>query len=119
MTVANNLTINGTIVQENWTAPALLNGWVNINPAVRNPAGYFRDKNGIVHLRGAVKSGAVPSIIFTLPVGYRPAYREIQPVISANILGQCIINANGDVTAQTGNSASFYLDGITFRASGY
>lgn len=90
--------------------------------ATYNPAGYFRDKNGIVHLRGLVKSGTMGATIFTLPEGYRPAYRELQPVIAnatPNIIGRCDIYTNGNVNATSGNNGWYSLDGTTFRASGY
>lgn len=40
--------------QEDWQTPQLNDPWVNYS-AEYNPAGYFRDSLGIVHLRGLVK----------------------------------------------------------------
>ena len=43
------------------------------------PAGYVRDRDGIVHLTNAVlPCGDVPELIFTLPPGYRPEYVQFQ-----------------------------------------
>ena len=115
-----DITITGTIAQDAWTNVNFENSWVNFSPPGHNPAGYFRDKNGIVHLRGVVCNGVINESIFTLPAGYRPAYREVYAVLtSPNNIGRCDILASGAVSAFTGNNGWFTLDGITFRANGY
>jgi len=115
--VLGNLALSGVIVQDDWVDPPLLSGWVNYSSEY-NPAGYFRDKQGIVHLRGLVKNGAIVGTIFTLPGGYRPAHRELMIVMTnPNVAGRCDIDANGNVIAMQGNAGWFSLDGITFRAA--
>jgi len=108
-----------TISQEDWIAPTLLNSWINYGGGY-NPAGYFKDSFGIVHLRGTVKSGTIGQAIFTLPVGYRPAYKEILITIShdgANEkLSRCDVQADGNVVSCFGSNTYYSLDGITFRA---
>ncbi len=61
---------------EPWIAPSLSNNWANYG-APFGDAGYFIDPEGIVHLKGLVKCATgtpVATVLFTLPVGYRPAY---------------------------------------------
>lgn len=62
------------------TAPALGDGWSNYsdNEPPKAPIGYFKTRDGWVFLRGFVASaaGANPTL-FTLPLGYRPPYREV------------------------------------------
>ena len=85
-----------------------------------SPTGYFKDSMGIVHLRGvAMDYSSTSNVIFTLPEGYRPAYRELHVVITASAtLGRIDIISNGNVTLQAGASGtSVSLDGITFRAA--
>ena len=102
--------------EEPWQTPSLLNGWVTYDNGY-NPPGYFKDSFGIVHLRGLVKDG-VRTTIFTLPVGYRPAFRELQAVLTwGNTIGQLDIQTNGQVLMNLGNNAWFSLDGVTFRAA--
>ncbi|KCZ70543.1 hypothetical protein ANME2D_02563 [Candidatus Methanoperedens nitroreducens] len=114
--INGNMVISGEIIQESWIAPALENGWQKYD-AIYNPPGYFRDKNGIVHLRGMVKMGGIGTSIFTLPKGYRPEYRELQPVqTNPNAIGRCDILPDGKVVASGGNNGWFSLDGITFLA---
>jgi hypothetical protein len=91
------------------------------------PAGFYKDHNGVVHLQGFVVAGAPPAgAVFTLPPGYRPAAGSIiffeqfpaaQTVIVAGtgtssgglaIDGKIITEPEGPVS----------LDGITFRAAG-
>jgi len=112
------ISLSHTIEQQSWVAPTLLNSWANYG-SPHNTAGYFRDKNGIVHLKGVVKDGAA-NAIFTLPTGYRPAAQELQPVqTSPNAIGRCDIKTDGTVEKNAGSTTWFSLDGITFRADGY
>jgi hypothetical protein len=81
-----------------------------------NPPGYFKDSFGIVHLRGLVRGGA--GTIFILPVGYRPAFRELQAVqTNNNTIGRLDVLTDGQVFMQNGNNGWFSLDGATFRAA--
>ena len=106
--------------QAGWTAPTLLNSWVNYS-GVHNPAGYFRDSFGIVHLRGLLKDGIIDQPMFVLPTGYRPGYKEILRTASfsggADVLGRANIETNGSVIPAVGGNTWFSLDGITFRAA--
>ncbi|MFH1318547.1 MAG: hypothetical protein ABIH71_05985, partial [Candidatus Omnitrophota bacterium] len=118
-----DLTISGTIAQDSWSAPSFTNSWSNFGGAF-SPAGYFRDKNGIVHLRGFVNNGTIGSAMFTLPAGYRPSYQEVHIALTmtsglAYAYGRLDIEANGAVTSKTGGNYFVSLDGITFRANGY
>ena len=55
---------------ESWQEPILLFGWDHDT----RPARYRIDQLGIVHLRGAVKSGTSGTTVFQLPAGYRPGW---------------------------------------------
>ena len=112
---SKNIDISGTIVQEDWVTPPLLNGWVRYSNEY-NPPGYFRDKQGIVHLRGLVRSGTVGAAVFQLPAGYRPQFRQLHAVqTNANTIGRCDIDVSGNVIVESGNNVFVSLDGITFR----
>lgn len=59
-------------------APAFQNSWVAYDAAGTGwaqPA--FMRKNGVVHLKGMIKSGTDAVAMFTLPAGYRPAENHI------------------------------------------
>jgi hypothetical protein len=101
--------------QGTWIAPTLINGWQDYG-ADYNATEYFRDSNGIVHLRGLVKNGTLGLTVFTLPVGYRPVARELHVCNSAGAFGRVDVFANGDVIIQTGGPGWVALDGITFMA---
>ena len=121
--------------------PKFENGWVNRGGSVDEPAGFYRDQEGIVHLQGQIvqPTGPAGTVIFQLPPGYRPDRGKILRVpISAcdcvnsalqlittgslNIWGPGVsAGTNGAVTLDpntvvpVGNSIS--LDGISFRAA--
>jgi hypothetical protein len=116
-----------------WIAATLTNGWLQYGSPYA-PAGYWKNTDGVVYLRGVVKSGPVTgsaakspgwtprsaanAAIFTLPVGYRPDKGLVIPVISNNTVGRIDINTDGTVVAAVGNNISFSLDGISFPAFG-
>jgi hypothetical protein len=100
------------------------------------PAGFYKDKEGIVHLSGAVQSGS-SGYIFTLPPGYRPADKKV--VALTAYCGDCTVtDSNNDHTPSTSEAVLVYggnidpsvdglvafntgvhrvmLDGLTFRA---
>lgn len=98
-----------------WTAPTFQNSWVNFGGTL-GTAGY-RKANGIVYLRGIIKSGTINTVAFNLPAGYRPAADTRFPSVSNSAFGSCIVDTSGNVTPQVGNNASFSLDGILFFTS--
>ena len=116
--------VNGP-VQEDWINVNFNAGWNNYDEKSYNSAGYFRDTNGIVHLRGAVvcaEDSKLKEPVFTLPESYRPAKNELYIVASCGDTTQfktvtCKVSSNGDVAYNNGASKNYgiFLDGITFR----
>lgn len=92
--------------------PKFQNSWVNFD--VARPARFRKYPDGRVRLAGAVKTGTVPSAIFTLPVGYRPSALTAIPVSSNGVYGQVLLYTTGVVEANAGQSANFLLDGVEF-----
>mgnify|MGYP000406658769 CR=1 FL=1 len=109
-----------------WTAPTLLNSWVNYGAAY-NTAGYMKDAQGFVHLRGLVKTGVAGTVIFILPAGYRPVKQELH-IVNTYIgatndswdetadYPRIDITTSGDVECVVGFAGWVSLDGITFKA---
>ena len=101
-----------------WNAPTLTGGWSNYSGF--NPAGYIKDANGIVRLRGLVKDGAAnPSHIMTLPAGFRPPYTCIFTVHAGGPgEARLDVDPSGPVYINNytggGNNGFVSLDGITF-----
>ena len=116
ITVGGNLSVTGTIRGDDtgWIAPTLLNSWVNYGGS-HAIAGY-RKIGMVVYLRGLLKNGsAANAVFFTLPSGYRPAYKLI--FTSFSTAGACRIDVdtNGNVNAYTNGSTTWTaLDGISF-----
>ncbi|MBG9795288.1 hypothetical protein ABD76_23625 [Paenibacillus dendritiformis] len=109
-----------------WITPTLLNGWVSWGERWTPPQ-YYKDDNGIVHLRGLVKGGVIDGgkAMFVLPKGYRPSHSSAHVTYSQ---GAGVTEANGviariDVSGETGSvyptrgsNELFSLEGISFRA---
>ena len=72
-TLAGPAISTATITEEDWTAPSLLNSWVNY-AAGYQAARYRKDSNGIVHIEGTIKTGTTTAgtVLFALPAAYRP-----------------------------------------------
>src|SRR5713226_1140949 len=83
-------------------APVFQNGWARyaasstpLNTDV-SPTSFAKDAQGIVRLRGASKGGTVGTVGFTLPAGYRPAFRMTFITIG-DTATRTDVFANGDV----------------------
>ncbi len=88
--------------------------------AMRRRPDFIRDADGSIRLRGqltcAVGGNAakrvLPLVVFTLPEGYRPAYRHRLPVLSRGKLGVLEIEVGGDVVLVKGAIDDLSLDGV-------
>lgn len=76
----------------------------------------MRDANGWVHLRGSIVPNGSTGVMFTLPVGYRPAYENSPPIVADHGGGRLQILTNGQVTYNlNGTDAYISLVGVRFR----
>jgi hypothetical protein len=87
-------------------------------------AGFYKDRAGVVHLKGLVEGVAAPGeTIFILPPSYRPSeVRLFSSVCFDNTIGDCRVDVepNGEVNyvVQAGGTGPFgylTLEGISFR----
>lgn len=107
-----------------WTSYDLMNNWVDYSPTFA-PHAFTRTKDGVVVLKGLIKNGTASwdTPIFTLPVGYRPAYRLIFYVGSYNSslgsgYGRIDVLTNGEVRFMQGTANWISMDSIKFLPSG-
>lgn len=101
--------------------PAFQNSWVNFG-GTYPVAAYRKDPNGMVEIKGTVKSGTISNAIFTLPAGYRPLEERYYPVSTGSnatganqVFGAVDIVNDGRVYPLLGNTAFFNIN-LTFRA---
>lgn len=100
-----------------WIAPTLQNSWVNYGSGYID-AGYRKRVDGVVELRGLVKNGSgIPTVVFTLPSGYRPSGLINFPVVSASAFGAIAIDSSGNVTIFAGSTVNLSLNGILFSTN--
>ena len=120
-TLTNKTLTEPVITPESWTSVTFQNSWSNYSGAsgTYNSTQYYKTPDGLVHIKGLVTGGSSASaVIFTLPVGYRPAQRCIYTGYSAAGVCRIDITDTGTVFVNTGGSTSFTsLDGIIFRAA--
>lgn len=93
------------------------NNWVNTDAAF--PARVIRSGN-VVRLEGLIRNGATAAatVVTTLPVGFRPSRKIIQPLwTSGNAVGYATVNINGQVQATVFKSAGTSLDAVSFIAA--
>jgi hypothetical protein len=109
---------------ENGSGNAVVEGLPGVH---LNPVGFWKDKEGVVHLQGIAqvgKGGTGIVSIFTLPAGFRPASGAIIIQAPAGPENPAVIggsNASFPGTDLSGKVAGneeklSVLDGITFRA---
>jgi hypothetical protein len=101
-----------------WISPTFTDNWQTYPGGTWNDAGYYKDSENRVHLRGAVSDGTVGNgaEIFILPAGFRPAKRELFVVITNQLLGRVDISTDGRVIPHTTNNAWVSLDNLSFKA---
>ena len=110
-------------------------GWEDFG-APYGGASYYRDNQRVVHLSGVSKSRSFQAVqlpyplppsnlcgygesatMFVLPVGYRPAAREIFAIDSSSAHGRVDVAPDGEVICVSGVGDQYVsLDGIAFRA---
>lgn len=79
-----------------WQIVYLQNGWVDYGGAYETSS-YHKDSDGYVHFRGLIKSGTNSTVVFQLPVGFRPAKSLMMPITSNNKPATMTIAADGNV----------------------
>lgn len=86
-----------TTDEQDWTEPALLNGWTRYDTAW--PTFGYRVIRGRVHLRGLIKNATLSPVIYQLPAGLAPAEPHLFPchfqVGSTAYTGRIDIGTNG------------------------
>ncbi|MGM1019284.1 MAG: hypothetical protein ACQEXV_01720 [Bacillota bacterium] len=98
-----------------WIVPTLLNGWSNYS-SILSQIGYYKDSEGLIHMKGVLKLGTLNTAMFILPPGYRPKLSRVL-VTAANtdtqtdVLGRVNINSNGSVTPLPINGISMMQSG--------
>ena len=98
-------------------APTLLNSWVNHGEGFA-PVKYWKGPDNLVHIGGLIKNGVTAdnTIIFTLPIGYRPGAKEIFTVTQNNAIGRIDIDHKGNVLVKLAGAGFTSLYGISFLA---
>jgi hypothetical protein len=112
--------------------PPFEHSWHNAPPLVGSPnratVAFYKDQNGVVHLRGEAAAGNPKESIFQLPVGYRPAANTVLETVApcgtcTNSFVDVLVFGNiskpvfGDGAVEVEAVVGYVsLDGITFRA---
>jgi hypothetical protein len=101
--------------------PQFQNGWATAQtkkPPQPETIAFYKDRGGVVHLKGIAGGGGPDSVIFQLPGAYRPASgRFVSPetgLVSVYGSDSQALGRDGAVISRDGALTS--LDGITFRA---
>ena len=78
--------------------PVLQNGWKDYGSGYAS-ATFWKDQFGVVHIRGMISDGdtAPDALMFNLPEGYRPQYRQHFTVGTGDYKGVIQIFPNGNV----------------------
>lgn len=96
-------------VPTDWQTPTLNSGWSNFG-SPWEVAAYRKNSSGLVTVKGLVKStNALPSTVFTLPTGFRPA-ENVRTASSGSTGGgdafySLSFQTDGSVVCQSGAAA--------------
>jgi hypothetical protein len=91
--------------------PGFLSSWKNKgNKGTVESAAFYRDHDGIVHLKGLVGGGTEP-VVFRLPPGYRPAGGKGIYFSVVCFDGNCSASGNGSAVVYGSGLATPEFDG--------
>jgi hypothetical protein len=110
-----DISVDGVIFppsDASWATPTMMGTWVTFGP--NNTPGYYKDSDGLVHLRGLVKSGTINTAIFTLPTGFKPSKNIVRNTVSNLGPARLDVRSDGLVMPVTGSNVWFSLDGVVF-----
>lgn len=121
---ADSMYLSGSFENESTILMSLVNGFKNYSLAggAYSQAGYWKDKNGVVHLTGFIQSGtnSTGTAIATLPVGYRPLQSEVFSCFTNDAPNGFTMRLNIDGTGAIALGSPYTtwisLAGISFRA---
>jgi hypothetical protein len=105
-----------------------MNDWANDGLGY-STAAFYRDRAGVVHLKGVVKLGTADTV-FLLPSGYRPELDRVFAAasddgLSTHVAGQIYVrgpssnsgHGDGTVEAVVHGDQFISLDGVAFRCA--
>lgn len=94
--------------------PSFQNSWSNFGTGW-SEAGFFKDHQDVVYLKGTIDGGASGTTVFTLPAEYRPNQNLFLPVANGDF-AFVLSNGNVQVTYDINTSnGDIGLDGLSFR----
>jgi hypothetical protein len=110
--------------------PGFESGWESASIPVDSSIAFYKDHEGVVHLRGVATGGLAAGAVFQLPPGFRPASGKIfsSPVPCSGTAGTCnsiglgsIFIAGSGLSGEGGvlvapGTTGVTLDSISFRA---
>lgn len=96
-----------------WQRPTYSNSWVDFSGSIIGR--YQKLPSGLVVSSGAIKSGTLNTVAFTVPAAYRPD-QDVNLAAESNGYGKMRIEADGDVVPVAGDNSIFSLDGAWMAA---
>ena len=115
--LSGNVSLTGEILQDAPTNPTFQNAWMDFGSGYE-PASFYKDKSGRVHLSGTIHAGAPGMAAFTLPSGLEPTAQRAFHAISYDgadtVLGRIDIMPTGEVIVEVYGGVWISLDGISF-----
>tara|TARA_Y100000004_G_C8669449_1_gene308633 strand:+ start:40 stop:513 length:474 start_codon:yes stop_codon:yes gene_type:complete len=113
---SGDLTFSGsntvTPTDSGWITPTLNSGFTSYN----SPYGpiKYRKIGNIVNIQGITNQASGGSIVFTLPVGFRPERRVLFATQNNSSLGRLDIDQDGNVRQNTVASSGWFSLNCTF-----
>ena len=104
LSVSGTYTETGYTHNNGWTSVTFQNGWANLGGGYA-PCQYAQ-QNNVVHVKCGAQAGAVGSVMFTLPAGFRPSETIYFPAYEGGATKFISIDSSGQVTHAGGSNRS-------------
>lgn len=102
-------------MQTGWISPTTLAGaWQNYNLTLFHGFGYRVMPDGVVKLRGMVKSGTTGTAVYNLPLNLRPIRHLLTTSQCSGGICRIDIRSDGDIRIYASANAWVSLDNISF-----
>ena len=114
LNVVKQLGLKADKTQEAYIIPTFLNSWVNLGGYITR---YKKDSMGVVWCEVFVTGGTPGSLIFQLPIGYRPTQLLYITGNASGTFGALTVATDGTVVHNTGTNTLNHRYIFCFRTN--
>jgi hypothetical protein len=91
------------------------NGFTGAGWSASEVSGFWKDRNGFIHLVGVFNGGTLAVPAFIMPEGYRPRLIQQFATTANNLHGNLVVYSTGEIYLYDSN-VNHYLNGVIYKS---